>query len=806
MQTYTPKRSLLALAIASSAALLGNAAPVFADSAQLEEVVVTARRNEESAQTVPIAISAISGEALANNRIENGVSLQKLVPALTIYSQTRDEETFSIRGLSGSGASAQGQAPSVTTYFAQVPLPTGDGGGPGRYFDLQNVQVLKGPQGTLFGRNSTGGAVLFEPQRPTNNLEGYVQGQLGNYNDQEFEGAINLPIVDNLLTTRLSLKTARRDGFTKNVTLDQELDDRDYQSVRLSVLFTPTDSFENLFVFDYFKSNTRGGSSFLAGPINASHIVAPPSTQLPLPIKIGGAATLGELGAAAAANDLAAEGAIFGAAIADGGAIAFFPIADVNAAYAQQAALGKRKVQSDVSNLDKIEAWGASDAASYTISDGLTLKNILGYRRYQQVLRYDLDGSALPLLDQTDEHGPTASIEQISDELQLQGSSFNEKLDWTVGAFGLTVRTPDTQMEQLTGFGSPTQQTTDTKGTSRSLYGQATYDLGDLVDGLKFTAGYRYTKDHRELRETSFTNGNCELPAGDPNVNFAACNFDEAKNFGSGSYTVGLDYQLTPDALVYLATRKGYRSGGLNTGGAQVGESAYGPEHVTDIEAGVKADWHFDNGMSARTNVAIYRTKRNDAQVSESFTEATPSGDVQDINLIVNQADATIKGLEFDGELAFTQGVELTASYAYTDAVYDKYFDIPSQQTLKDMPYPFAPRDKLNLGARYHLPLSAEVGDVSAQVNWSHSSMIHFGVVPDPYANQSAYSTVDAFIYWNKVLNSGFDASLFCTNLTDKVYKIGGVPIYDAVGFTSVIYSEPRMFGMTVKYKFGPNS
>ncbi|HLU90961.1 MAG TPA: TonB-dependent receptor plug domain-containing protein, partial [Pedomonas sp.] len=164
----------------------------------LDEIVVTARRRSESLQTVPVAVQAFSGDELAQRNIQDATDLQRMAVSLTTYQQARDEVTLSIRGMSSSGASAQGQNPRVTAYFAEVPLQTGDSGGPGRFFDLQNVQVLKGPQGTLFGRNSTGGAVLFEPHRPTNDLEGYVTGQIGRFDERQLEAALNVPVSDTL--------------------------------------------------------------------------------------------------------------------------------------------------------------------------------------------------------------------------------------------------------------------------------------------------------------------------------------------------------------------------------------------------------------------------------------------------------------------------------------------------------------------------------------------------------------------------------------------------------------------------------
>lgn len=794
---YSKKKNFALMWGAASAAIMQPLPqPVFAQG--LEEVVITARRSEESVQTVPISVSAISGDVIADSKIDSGASLQTIVPSLSVYSLSRDQESFSLRGLSSANSSAQGQAPSVMVYFAQVPLPAGDGGGPGRYFDLQNVQVLKGPQGTLFGRNSTGGAVLFEPQRPSQQLEGYGQIQLGNYSDREFEGAVNTPLIDDLLAVRVSLKRALRDGFTENITNGEDLDDRDYMGGRVSLLITPDDRFENLLAMDYLRSDTNGSSNAVLG-FNAGYTLQQ-SSPLGTPIILGSPVTAAQLGGAMRSNP-ASVPALRAQALAAGGA-GLFSIDRLNSVAAQQESIGPRKVALSVDTRNKVSAWGFADTLTFDITDELTLKNILGYRAYKQYLRSDKDGSPLVLLDGVTDSGPTVNIEQWSNELQLQGSSYDRTLDWTVGVFGLTARAPEAQHDDHIYYGSTSAtQETKPRETSRSIYAQATYDFSEAVDGLKFTAGYRFTKDHRELWQTATTGTACSLLPGE-GVDITKCTLQLERDFSSSSYTLGIDYQVTPDTLMYVTHRRGYRAGGINTQGVAVGRGDYDPEYVTDYELGVKADWHISGDVSARTNVALFHTKRDDAQVSQPYA-ITLGGQPRLINMIVNEANATIKGLEFDGRLAFVQGVDLSLSWAYTEAAYDSYYDLRTEQMLRNMPYAFTPRNKLSVGARYSLPVPESIGDMSLSVNWSRSSSINFNVTPDPYGKQESYAQTNLYMNWRGMLGSSFDTSLFVTNLADKVYRIGGYPVYDAAGFSTGIYSEPRMWGATVKYSFG---
>jgi iron complex outermembrane receptor protein len=186
--------------------------PAATNDTGLEEVVVTARRRDEKAQTVPISVSVLAGKELEERQVTTAQDLEKLVPSLDIGSgNSRDVDRYYIRG---QGPTLFGD-PGVVTYFAEVPL-AGGGAGPGFYFDLANIQVLNGPQGTLFGRNTTGGAVLFEPQRPTTDFGGWVEGNFGNYSNVELKGALNVPLVDDKLLLRVAFDRHTEDGYTYN--------------------------------------------------------------------------------------------------------------------------------------------------------------------------------------------------------------------------------------------------------------------------------------------------------------------------------------------------------------------------------------------------------------------------------------------------------------------------------------------------------------------------------------------------------------------------------------------------------------
>ena len=274
----------------------------------IEDIVVTARRKEESLQNVPVAITALSGEQLEQKGLRSTEDLRSFVPGMNIGGQRRDDAQFFLRG-QGPGVTQTGQRnfTSVATYFAEVPTAVA---GPGVFYDMASVQVLKGPQGTLFGRNTTGGAVLFEPRRPTWNNEGYVQATYGNYDFKQLEAVINVGIVPDKVALRVAGQFSRRDGFTKSVNTGQKLDGRKYDAVRGSLLVAPADGIESLTIVDYRDKDNSGTSSILralnlSAPLGATTLASPvvsALTGIPVgtsfPIRTGGSVSIGCLSAA----------------------------------------------------------------------------------------------------------------------------------------------------------------------------------------------------------------------------------------------------------------------------------------------------------------------------------------------------------------------------------------------------------------------------------------------------------------------------------------------------------------------------
>lgn len=795
-------------------------------AATLEEILVTARRVSESLQNVPIAVTAITPADIEEKQLSSVTDLQRIVPSLYINAQTRDQAQLTLRG-QGPGPITGGNRnlPGVVTYFAEVPT---ESAGPGLFYDLRNVQVLKGPQGTLFGRNTTGGAVLFEPARPEADFGGYMQATGGNYSRQGLEGALNVPVIPDTLLLRFAGTWEQRDGFTENVRTGQDLDDRDHRGVRVSLTWKPTESFENYLVYDDFRKDANGSSAILE-EVNPNLILSPaalpPSAYAMfgpvlggtfqaffpngIPLFLGGAspstAILQQLASLPPAQQQAAIGAI----IQRGGFSAIASPA-LEGALAQQQALGIRKLSSDMVFADRSHNWGVTDIMTWNATDAVTLKNIFGYRRNKTGIANDYSGTSIPILRSQPFSGDFATdMEQTSDELQLQLKAADDKLNWIAGAYYEKVEPAERLGLDTVQIGQRAFRLTAPEDESRSLFTQGSYDLSSWLKGLKVNAGYRYTWDDRSGYTDTLIPASLPPNAGGTRCTIAgfpqpnsACVLQLDGEFSAASWLFGLDYRVRPQTLLYLTVRRGYKSGGFNLPSPNPpATDSYDPETVTDVELGLKADW--DIGVPLRTNIAVFRDKYEGAQV----TSAVIAGGSVTTAITNADSESKVTGFEFEGTILPSDHFELSAYYSYTRARFGTYsvpgtLTFPAPVDLSGKQFPLVPENKYGATARVTVPAGA-AGEFQLIADWSHIDEVSVADVRDPLlATFPGYELLNLKLDWN-VGTTRLTASLFATNVTDEEYRIGGYPIYSGIGFTSTLWGEPRMYGAQLRYSFG---
>ncbi|WP_077036572.1 TonB-dependent receptor, partial [Pelomonas sp. KK5] len=696
-------------------------------------------------QDVPLSVTNFSPDALAARHIDDRSDLANFTPSLLSITGGYPKEMafFALRGQ----GPAFGSTPGVVNYFAEVPNPLGIDGRTGTYFDLANVQVLAGPQGTLFGKNATGGNILFEPQRPTNKFGGYVQAELGNYNDRRVEFALNVPIKDNTVLFRLAGERGRRDGYTKDVGPNfagKDYDNLDYTSLRASLIVRPTQGSELYTVVRYYESSNNGPGTVL--------------TQFN--------PTLGEPVAPAAT---------------------IFP--GLANAVAQQQARGPREVSYDMDEFSNTRYVQFINHATLELSDSLKLKNIVSYSKFLARYAYDYDATPFPIAGQTSRTGlPTQAPTYFTEELQLQGDAFGEALNYTTGVYYDRQRLSDSQGGLFTQF--PTSLVIgdiparlDNRSESKAVFAQGTLNLGRLgmPKGLSLTAGYRYTR---------------ESVSNETQISVLPVSGGEG-SFRYGSYNLGLDYQVNKDLHVYGAVRDAYKAGGVN-GGVPTDSSfhTFAPEKLNDVELGVKSEFMLGD-MAARANLAVYRGQYHDIQRT--------AGEVIDgtlLNVTRSAAEGRIQGAEFTGALVPVRGLTFTGSYSYIDGRYTKVANADIGAILEGSSFPFTPKNKYTLGVQWEQPLQ-RLGTLVLSGNYAHQSS--FSTAQNNLArvqSMPGYGTLSLRAALRRIGGQPLDVSVFVANATNRTYATGLADFYSSFGAVTYTYGEPRTFGVQARYEF----
>jgi iron complex outermembrane receptor protein len=767
----------------------------------LQEIVVTARRQNEDLEKVPVAIDVLSTTALSELHVTNEQELQTAVPGLlTVASTSTNQLAFSVRGQALDAYSYT--SPTVLAYFDE--FQTG-GITATTFFDLQSVQVLKGPQGTLFGRNATGGAVLYTTTQPGKELEGYFDYTAGTFNEQKVEGAVTIPLAP-WASVRLAAEDEHRDGYEHNIYLNIDEGSIDNRNFRGTLLLTPRDALQNTTTIQYGR---QGGDSG-ALKIVSANVNCPPSPQC-----------------------AAAE--LFPPGVPTGGA---YPakLASYDGLLNFIARASKQSFWDVWNHSDDghdAQLKEAVNNTTYTVNDDLSIKNIVGYNQVVSRDRLDVDGSPFQILTTDAIGGPNTegvlySTEQYSEELQLAGTAVSKRLNYLVGgyyyrddegqntpgnagcgsiAFPVTPENPF-GCEVPGGF----RYNFENDEESRALFGQATYEL---IDNLRATAGYRETWEDIKFRyvDDGSVPEDVHQLAGVPSPTILAER--------EPSWTLGLDYQLTQETFLYIAQRGGFRAGGFNgssivqtsTGATNI--DSFKPEIARDLELGIKYAGRLGR-LPVRINADLYEERVRDAQ------RVVYAG----IAAFTLNADRTqVDGCELEALMDLTSWLQAGLDYAYTDARYtdgsthftqvDAITGAIDNRTVILGPYGDAPTNtgSLYLRAAYDLPNS--LGQVVARQDIYSQSYLYYtnfaasvnvppnGIGPlDPDTKIGGYTLLNARLEWNNIGGTRFHAAAYLRNMLNKQYEIGGLGLGAAVGLDEVILGTPRMAALEVGLKF----
>lgn len=817
-----------------SATVFGLCIPAIAfaqvgDDAIGDDIVVTARRVEERLQDVPISITVFNQGQIDNRNIVNAADLAIYTPSLSVNARYGPEKaSFAIRGF----VQDLGTAPSVGVYFADVVGPRGastttggNGVGIGNLFDLQNVQVLKGPQGTLFGRNTTGGAVLLVPHKPTDKLEGYVEGSLGSYDMMRLQGVLNLPLSDTF-KVRLGLDRMKRDGYLKNLSPigPRRFANTDYVAARLSILAELTPSLENYTIATYANSDNNGTVFRVVGCKRADPSL--PNNGW---------------------SGLQSLGGTYGCRQVD-----------------RQAARGDGWWDIENSEPDprvRMRSWQVINTTTWQASDHLTVKNIVSYAELREDTKFNIGGDywlnpngsfLAPYITLGSTPGYDYGSEStLTEEFQLQGKALDDKLTWQTGAY-TEISNPLGTGSQTVGFlincvdRDPYTCAAALRGTSNlgrqiykiwwrtyGLYAQSTYDI---TDKLSLTGGIRQTWDSHRHQQANLSmrfaqdytpvpfcsSARINGPTGPGSSlfvsginDFGPCMLEFEKKSSAPTWTIDLTYKPSTDIMLYTKWSRGYRAGGVNTPFTFFEE--WGPEKVDNFEVGGKTS--FNTGpVRGYFNLTGFYTKFKDQQIQATLTPKVGwvgSGGTG----IINAGKSRMWGIEVDTAVTLLDRLKFDAGYTYLNTKLLELANIPPPDNRPwqpgDSPWAavvptatpgsslaLSPKHRLQVTGTYTLPLNQSLGELSVGATFVHTAS-QFANRSSPFGRIPATNLLNLNATWANLWGKPIDLAFFMTNATNTQFPVNVGTSWGSAGYESVTVNEPRMWGFRLKYRFG---
>lgn len=786
------------------------------DAAGLTEIIVTARKVAENLQDVPVAVTAFTGDDLQNQNIQKVQDLANFTPGLAIRpgQSTPSAVTITLRGQVQTDILAT-LDPSVGTYVDGVYWSRAYGLN-SDILDASSVQVLKGPQGTLFGRNTTGGALLINTNDPDlDEYGGKISASYGRFNELTLSAVSNLPIVEDKIAIRLAGQRFKRDGYTTNTTasttallgntvvrrnfpgsqLGRKLDNRDRWNFRGKLLIKPTERLSLLFSGEYFdmEENPSRQLVYAAPAFNAG--LASPTNPTPN----------------STYSVSATAGTFVGIISGNPPATATAPgLALLNAQAATLAANPRTAANNEVSYaLARTYTYGFTGALD---TDWGEIKLILGQRKVNSAAGLDLEGSSYSVHFTEGQQ----ELKQQSAELQFTGTAFADAVDFAAGAFVFHETGFDQSISVTVPALNPATSHFYGKidNDSIGVYGQASWRL---TDALTFTGGLRYSVDDKglETRTNNYirTSGLtiCSIipvapfNAGGEVVGPAQCGVKRRDSFSGVSYTAGLDYKLNDDVLVYAKTAKGFRSGGQNLRAPNTAAFIpFLPETAISYEIGFKSQF-FDNRV--RLNAAAYLTNVKDIQRSTLIaTPPIPPSTVPGTATILgNAGKARFKGIEAELTAVLFDGFRVSASGALVDPEYVRFADLSGDRSFER--FTGVAKKQFSLAADYTADLGAAKLKLHADYSWRGkvpTAEYNFPANPNNQLIINATTAPALGLVGARAaveFGDNYEIAVFGRNLTNKRDYIN-ILLVAPLGYNTGVRNEPTTYGLTATVKF----
>ena len=755
----------------STLALAQDAAPQ-EEAIGLDDVIVTARRTEEAAQRTPLSISAFSGAALERQGAKDVTDLQGAVPNLNIVQGrgSSNATNIYIRGV-GQPDALQTFDPAVGVYVDDV-YYSRIRGTQFDLLDLQRVEVLRGPQGTLYGKNTIGGALKLVSRTPDSGPYLNVSGTYGEYNEQTLRLSGAAPIND-LIAVGGAFITSTRDGYVTDPATGAEYNDKDTLGFRLAAAITPGDTFRLDLAADYSRDHAGMTVGRALAPLVRSDL-------------LGGTTVLQPAPAAGSEFDY------------------------------------RTRTTPGLPNSSELEHSGVSATATWTLSDALTLKSISAYRDLSYADYIDIDATQFELGDVL----VAVDQRQVSQEFQLAYDNggpitavgglyyLKENIASHQEAYGDDIFTVATLPVGFTRFIDD-----DLETESWAAYANLSWRV---TDALRVSGGVRYTEESKDYFRTTTTDWTIPVlgsPVLDPifdafraDPTFA---FTVSETWSDVSPMASIDYQITPDAMVYGRVSKGFKSGGFNGRANNPGEQQpYDPETVVSYEIGAKTSW-MDNRL--RANVAAFHNNYEDfqARVSDCVPNpAVPGGACVIALTVLNAGQLDISGVELELEARPIPALTLDAQVGYLDAAYGEFLETrgtvatPIIYDRSDQEPAFSPDWTARLGAAYAFELG-EGGTVTLGAQGRFRSDMALAVdnadivtgVEFPEMFQDSYWLYDARLVWESA-DGRYTAGLYGRNLSDEVYKTDAQEFSSVAGIRTAYYGAPRTLSLTLTARY----
>ena len=727
-------RLLKSVLCASAAmAVAAEASPALAQAAvedgAIEEIVVTARKRAESLQSTPVTVTAFEGQVLAERGITDFQKLADATPGVTIDAFPRAAPRPFFRGIGSSNQSAGADPSSVAfidgVYIGRGPMLAVD------VFDMERVEVLKGPQGTLWGKNVVGGAINFVTAKPAPEFEGAGMLTLGEYGQRDASLMLNAPLAD-IAAVRATVSARKNDGYRTNLNGGGPLDDDDRLSGRVHVRLDLAEDTDLLFTADGTRDRMSGGSRYNLRPFGYEDINKPRTANPDRP----------------------------GFIDRDTGGVKL----ELNS-----GRLG-------FADLTAIVSWRGLD---YGSSEDLDGTNAAGNAAA---------GVAAPALQVL----AREKADSYSTEWRL-ASTGDGPLSWVGGLYYLrdeTYRDRETETEVVDN----SENRFIGEGTTKSFaaFGEANYEI---VKDASVFAGLRLTSEKKVYAMTRLVGS----PSA-PTVNFTTRGNPGVSDEQEVTWRVGGDYRPNSNLFFFASVATGFKSGAFQEQPtAATARNATAPEHVINYEAGLKSDW-WDRRV--RANVSVFYAEYTDLQTIQSIPDATqgPAGS----RIVTDTGDATIKGLEAEFILAPSRNIDLSASYTYLDATFDKFTQTsriladgtPVVLDLKGNRLSRTPEHAITFDAAYTTD-EFEWGWLKFQVSANYESEVFDDNANDFIEYREARTLWDASATY--FINADLSLQAWLRNLTDVEYRTHQV---ETAGGHFVQYGPPRQAGLTLNVKF----